>query len=158
MTNEKPTSPTQGELAVKALTNLAHEMRFLLRNNPKFDGGLYRQRLDEAEAVIAQSWPTPCPHNCDLGGVCLAEHAGHPKSCPLSALDRTTLPPTEGWRPIETAPRDGSKFLAYEKGHYFDCWWHENGYGEAYWMDEADSEPAPSDWMPLPAAPQGKRT
>lgn len=67
-----------------ALINLAHEMRFLLRQNPKMDGGLYRQRLDEADAAIALA-KGDCPHNCNEGGICLAEHAGYPKSCPVSA-------------------------------------------------------------------------
>lgn len=58
-----------------------------------------------------------------------------------------------GWQPIERAPRDGTQFLAFEIGGYFNCWWHDNGYGEQYWMDEADSEPNPTHWMPLPAAP-----
>ncbi|MEJ1174253.1 DUF551 domain-containing protein [Agrobacterium sp. CMT1] len=58
-----------------------------------------------------------------------------------------------GWQPIESAPRDGTQFLAFEIDGYFNCWWHDNGYGEQYWMDEADSEPNPTHWMPLPAAP-----
>ncbi|MGF0520625.1 hypothetical protein ACQEDT_03860 [Agrobacterium pusense] len=58
-----------------------------------------------------------------------------------------------GWQPIETAPKDGTQFLAFDKGSYLNCWWHDNGYGEQYWMDDADSEPNPSHWMPLPAAP-----
>ncbi|MDR5008255.1 hypothetical protein RGK87_04435 [Agrobacterium fabacearum] len=58
-----------------------------------------------------------------------------------------------GWQSIETAPKDGSQFLAFGIGGYFNCWWHDNGYGEQYWMDDADSEPNPSHWMALPAAP-----
>ncbi len=58
-----------------------------------------------------------------------------------------------GWQSIETAPKDGTQFLAFDKGSYFNCWRHDNGYGEQYWMDDADSEPNPWHWMPLPAAP-----
>jgi hypothetical protein len=36
----------------EALRNLAHEMRLLLRNNQKMDGGLYRQRLHEADTAL----------------------------------------------------------------------------------------------------------
>lgn len=36
-----------------ALHNLANEMRHLLRVNPAKDGGLYRQRLNEADAILA---------------------------------------------------------------------------------------------------------
>ncbi|TGR71442.1 DUF551 domain-containing protein [bacterium M00.F.Ca.ET.194.01.1.1] len=57
------------------------------------------------------------------------------------------------WHPIETAPKDGTQFLAFEIGGYFNCWWHDNGYDEQYWMDDADSEPSPSHWMPLPPPP-----
>jgi len=57
------------------------------------------------------------------------------------------------WLPISTAPKDGTQFLAFEKGGHFNCWWHDNGYGEQYWMDEADSEPNPTHWMPLPSPP-----
>lgn len=72
----------------------------------------------------------------------------------LSALDTE-----QGWRPIETAPKDGTRFLAIEGTRHFDCWWHDAGYGEAYWQDEADSEPAPLHWQSLPPAPkQGDAT
>lgn len=45
---------TKDEL-VLALTNLAHEMRFMLKVNPDKDGGLYRQRLTEAEDVLRKA-------------------------------------------------------------------------------------------------------
>lgn len=38
----------------EALRNLATEMRHMLRMNPSKDGGLYRQRLTEAEALLAR--------------------------------------------------------------------------------------------------------
>ncbi len=43
------------EDVIPALKNLAHEMRFMLQTNPQKDGGLYRQRLSEAEAIIARA-------------------------------------------------------------------------------------------------------
>lgn len=58
------------------------------------------------------------------------------------------------WQPIETAPKDGSQFLASDiTGYHFNCWWENEGY-EARWMDEIDSEPNPTHWMPLPPPPQ----
>lgn len=55
-----PTSPPSTKGVTEALANLAHEMRFLLRQNPEKDGGLYRQRLDEAESALASlSLPPP---------------------------------------------------------------------------------------------------
>lgn len=38
----------------EALKNLSVEMRHFLRTNPKKDGGLYRQRLAEAEATLQE--------------------------------------------------------------------------------------------------------
>ena len=62
-----------------------------------------------------------------------------------------------GWMAIESAPRDGTRFLALQGSRHFDCWWHDAGYGEAYWQDECDSEPNPDRWQPLPAPPaEGK--
>ena len=86
-----PTAAVDGEV-VKALVNLAHEMRFLLRHNPDKDGGLYRLRLDEADAAIALA-NGECPHKCDEGGMCLAEHSGFPQSCPRAALSKAHLSP-----------------------------------------------------------------
>ncbi|MEN5276290.1 hypothetical protein ABE527_04985 [Brucella sp. TWI432] len=60
----------------------------------------------------------------------------------------------DGWFPIETAPKDGTQFLAYNIANgYYNCWWHKNHHGEEYWMDEADTEPNPTHWRPLPASP-----
>lgn len=55
------------------------------------------------------------------------------------------------WESIESAPKDGTIFLAYDKTNgYYDCWWHKSMYGEEYWMDKADTEPNPTHWMTLP--------
>lgn len=60
------------------------------------------------------------------------------------------------WQPIGTAPRDGSRFLAFEEGREsqrYECWWQNDfGHWEG-WMDDWDSEPEPTHWMPLPSAP-----
>jgi hypothetical protein len=39
----------------KALSNLAHEIRYMLRTNPEKDGGMYRQRLTEAEVALERA-------------------------------------------------------------------------------------------------------
>jgi hypothetical protein len=34
-----------------------------------------------------------------------------------------------GWQPIETAPKHGARFLAYEEGdeaQFYVCWWQED--------------------------------
>jgi len=58
-----------------------------------------------------------------------------------------------GWRPMDSAPKDGTRFLALQGDRHFDCWWKDAGYGEAYWQDDSDSEPDPTHWRPLPASP-----
>ncbi len=60
----------------------------------------------------------------------------------------------EGWRPIETAPKDGTKIVGMNaRGEVFRVWWFlfEEGHD---WQDDWDSEQRPTHWMPLPAAPQ----
>jgi hypothetical protein len=65
------------------------------------------------------------------------------------------------WRPIETAPTSGRGerpqwFLASNGHHIGVCArWADEGYGETI-ADESDEvvTPAPTHWMPLPAAPQ----
>lgn len=62
----------------------------------------------------------------------------------------------DGWQTMDTAPRDGSRFLAYEEereSKRYECWWQEDfGHWEG-WQDDWDSEVNPSHWMPLPAPP-----
>lgn len=63
------------------------------------------------------------------------------------------------WQLIETAPKDGTRFLAYQgdrEAPRYECWWHEDGFSHwDGWQDVWDSEPEPTHWMPLPAAPAG---
>lgn len=52
------------------------------------------------------------------------------------------------WQSIETAPKDGTKFLAFETGGYpahYECMWCDDDVNGGYWMDEADSGPTPTD-------------
>lgn len=58
------------------------------------------------------------------------------------------------WDTINTAPMDGTHFLAYQDGWHFDCWWHFFPADKVYdWQDAWDSDPNPTHWMPLPAPP-----
>lgn len=66
------------------------------------------------------------------------------------------------WQPIETAPRDGSMFLAYcmrnDSVSYMDTVWFEktkySGTGERL-QDGTGNFVNATHWMPLPAAPVG---
>ena len=69
--------------------------------------------------------------------------------------------PAAGWQPIETAPRDGSSFLAYARDPY-----SRGFYGVAQWAEKQDWNPRsvagwfwpfairPTHWVPFPAPPE----
>lgn len=64
---------------------------------------------------------------------------------------------TQGWRPIETAPKDGTTvlLLGYNKRHA-DGYWESKAYdGNGCWVwPYVKAEPR--NWMPLPQPPQEK--
>ena len=76
----------------------------------------------------------------------------------ISALRELRAYRKEGWRPIETAPKDGTEILVCGpacSGFYFSvaCW--KDRWQESWWSDYEDEELfPPSHWMPLPAAPE----
>lgn len=79
------------------------------------------------------------------------------KGCPVCAAADALeylLQEIEEWRPIETAPKDGQSIWVYEPRRFtqFIAWWKSDFDGE-YWQNEADSEPDPSHWRPLPPPP-----
>lgn len=59
----------------------------------------------------------------------------------------------EGWRPIETAPKDGSAILTPEG----ITWWHKESWMSGRWEccgnGDAFTFMGPTHWMPLPAPP-----
>ena len=64
----------------------------------------------------------------------------------------------EGWRTMESAPRDGAWFIALENGVTYPCEWHvtEADEGPAYegWWDHfSASFENPTRWQPLPDPP-----
>lgn len=67
----------------------------------------------------------------------------------------------DAWRPIESAPKDGSRFLAWEEGQVrFFHWQEVKGNPVVGWRDdfiyvftEGDKR-GPSVWMPLPQPPK----
>jgi Protein of unknown function (DUF551) len=97
----------------------------------------------EAVAVAAPSWPREI----------VAEAAA------LAAAPAEE----DGWRPIETAPKDGTWILGWSKcGAVEDCiqvWrcyyeFHEGW----FWQNAADTsdlDHQPTHWRPLPPAPEG---
>jgi hypothetical protein len=70
----------------------------------------------------------------------------------------------EGWRPIETAPKDGtkvillcvSKSMSFGGTHAIQGYWGGNT-GFENWITLSSYKLRPTHWMPLPAAP-GERS
>src|SRR5690606_32655665 len=77
--------------------------------------------------------------------------------------DESALEQREGWRPIETAPRDGTRILlGYAGIHSEEGYWmadaNRNHWGETGWFasdeDVLCKHPShPDAWMPLPTPP-----
>lgn len=77
-----------------------------------------------------------------------------------AALTAQPAPSVSPWRPIETAPRDGTLIVALTPAPQFVRWWTDlDGYGEDYpWVGRDGCAYKVSQvihWMPLPAAPGG---
>ena len=64
-----------------------------------------------------------------------------------------------GWRPIETAPKDGTLILAYarreRKPHIRVTWWRtaKDGAGYIGWGEFNERYWPPTHWQPLPDPP-----
>lgn len=60
------------------------------------------------------------------------------------------------WQPIETAPKDGSSFLTYDQGEYYECWW--SNVLDSFTTYPANDYSYPclviNYWKPLPLPPQ----
>ena len=59
--------------------------------------------------------------------------------------------------PENPPPKDGKRFLAYEKrdGYgLYECWYQHDFSNWCGWQDDWDSEPEPTHWMPLPTPPE----
>jgi hypothetical protein len=78
---------------------------------------------------------------------------------------RAALAQPEGWQPIETAPKDGTRIIVAKQSGYVMAWassayWFERQYKdrEKYsgWTDGFDTLATPTHWMPLPAPPGEK--
>ncbi len=57
------------------------------------------------------------------------------------------------WKTIDTAPRDGTRILAYTNGAYSVALWHFDGYWATVPMVSKMSILA-THWMPLPPNPK----
>lgn len=78
---------------------------------------------------------------------------------PTGKPEHDTTASAEGWQPIETAPKDGSKFLAVCYGQVVVCRWGSGRYDRSKkvylggWAVGMDNKANPTHWMPLPVHP-----
>ena len=112
--------------------------------------GLVTQCADQRDAeMTAQSGNRDWPGSAPYRAVQLCEFEANPQA---------TEP---AWRPIETAPKDGSEILlAHPDGSMVVGWWREDRTrGKVCgWSDGDDFAMTwPSHWMPIPAAPEEKQ-
>lgn len=65
---------------------------------------------------------------------------------------------TRGWKPIETAPRDGTRILVYREGYAEPvavCWWSK-AFGD--WLSVPGAYAwRPDKWRPLPQLPESEK-
>lgn len=111
----------------------------------------------------------PCPCTCGLADE-RAKEEGNTR-----ITGQAEDPPEVGWRPIETAPHDGTVVDLWREGRRLpDCWWGwgtpylkykavpqpgwltiDPGMGDAYRLTEGRGYSI-THWMPIPAAPLTK--
>ena len=67
-------------------------------------------------------------------------------------LGRASIPCTNGWRPIETAPKDGRHILVYSNDRIISAYW---SFSAEDWADVlyGDIMQLPPHWQPLPKPP-----
>lgn len=122
--------------AVKSLADLIGHSRFVASN---FD--IHYAHLHEAETAFnAASKVLAAP------ALTPAEKAG--------VGDGWTVVPEEMTNELIAATTKGRQVLAYENGRFYNAWMEfEASEGGWIWMDDADSEPAPSHYRSLPHEP-----
>lgn len=77
----------------------------------------------------------------------------------LSALSAAGWVVEQGWRTMETAPRDGTRFIAWfppcvqlPAGGWHECQWHNGAWYHPFFVEPMLWRPGPS----LPAAPEAR--
>lgn len=91
-------------------------------------------------------------HDAELAVKCISEQLPAPALSPAKG---------EGWQPIETAPKDGTRFLAWRGGEIFDCNF-PSGYAlgkwtlnqSFNWCGECLHGDMPTHWQPLLPPPK----
>lgn len=152
---------------------------------PAIEGKLSEENaaLIERELGPGRALPT---HNRELWRLLDAAREEGPTPSPLSEEEELGVPPDDqaalvaptqegrAWRPIESAPRDGTEVDLWgfldapadrgefaKRGRLIDCHFHLGDW--LRWGTHNDDEGSydkifePTHWMPLPAPPEGER-
>ena len=139
-----------GELHTKLLGALTAELR---RQHPS----LFHEGSD-AEIWIPTNWDTEITR-IDVSR--LAEAV-------IGMIEGLDAPISDGWQTIDSAPRDGTWFVAYRPdAGVFAATWHHPAHEDGGWDVEAEpilfdtsggdlTGSHPTRWMPLPAPPEVK--
>lgn len=85
--------------------------------------------------------------------------AGFPEDTLKRALEAALqVVPAGRWMTIDSAPKDGTRFWAYECNNddvrQFECWWQDDFTNWEGWRDDWDTDPHPTHWQPLPKPPR----
>lgn len=104
---------------------------------------------------------TQCPDCGALGKSWWTKHRGYFYRCPEKhEWDKPKK--ATGWRPIETAPKDGEEFLAYRHdAGVFTAWWETDcdDADEVMWTARGEDLTGdhPTHWMPFPKPPRATK-
>ena len=78
---------------------------------------------------------------------------------PVWTSDSTVAPQPNGWQPIETAPRDGTRVLCWGPPMMVaECEWRFFQGTTGWWRSNQCPQVRPTHWMPLPAPPAASET
>lgn len=119
-----------------------------------------RELRDVAAKFIAIGWDTSAKVELQWADtiaayIASAKAASQPEAAPAQNSEAVTT----GWRPIETAPRDGSWFLVWN-GNWVGVAKYREPYDDTdpcpSWEDESGHfiTPQPTIWQPLPEPPK----
>jgi hypothetical protein len=106
--------------------------------------------------------PTSDPHECELpSDECpCAIRVGAAAEITSLRRERDEALAAMAWRPIETAPKDGTRLWLYWPKAFLDdrqCvgWWVDDPHEGGRWVDSADQQfDPPSHWRELPPLPE----
>jgi hypothetical protein len=171
-----PSAPVDRDALIASLRSLF--VRGPIIDDPSREEVLWNEAIDTATAVVQAALALPpsgiaemvremCAAKADETRVRLGSPTGSAYDNGLwdqsvriaSAIRSLDLPGmADAWQPIETAPKDGPWFLAWQDGQIYPCEWHAEqpieGPPQAGWYDHFNlSFEEPTHWRPLPVPP-----